>query len=148
MKSTVRQFGKPENLITDHGTQFRKNFHGEIQNLGIKHLRGKVRAPYLNGKLERAFRTFRIWWRVALCGINRSTLQRQLDRYQHWYNHHRPHSAVNGLTPDEAWNGILQPQPIPIRSRDEAKPHIQILRRHCRGDPHLPIIQITIQKAA
>ena len=116
--------------------------------LNIRHVKGRVRAPYINGKIERAFRTFRIWWQMVLCGITRSHIQRRLDNYRHWYNHHRPHSALVGLTPDEAWQGASLTEPIPIRSRDAIKPRIDIRRLKCRGDPLLPVIQITVQRAA
>lgn len=148
MRKTTQAFGTPRFLITDHGTQFRRRFHSAVTAMNIHHVKGQVRAPYLNGKMERAFRTFKLWWRVILCGLSRSRIQRRLDDYQHWYNHHRPHSAIKGLTPDEAWEGIELSEPIPIRQRAAIKHRIDIHRLKCRGDPHLPIIQITVRRAA
>ncbi len=148
MRKTTKEQGKPKFLITDHGTQFRSWFHDAMKRIGISHVKARVRAPYLNGKIERTFRTFRIWWRIILCGLSRPHIQRRLDDYQHWYNHYRPHSAIKGLTPDEAWEGIELPQPIPLRQRDAIKPRIDIRRVNCRGDPHLPVINITVQRAA
>jgi len=148
VRNTIRESGKPRFLITDHGTQFRRGFQSAMGKLDIGHVKGRVRAPYLNGKMERAFRTFRLWWSVILCGATRRRLQRRLDNYRHWYNHHRPHSALHGITPDEAWHGTGLSEPFSFRRRDHVKPRIGIRRLKCRGDPRLPVIQITVQRAA
>ncbi len=141
-------FGKPRFLITDHGTQFRKQFHVAMTSTGIRHLRGRARAPYLNGQLERFFRTFRLWWRCVLTGLSPRNIQRQLDAYQHGYNHRRPHAALDGRTPEEAWQGCELPKPVSFRACDNRSPRICIRRIHCRGDPHLPVVEIALRKAA
>jgi len=105
-------------------------------------------SPFLNGKIERAFRTFRIWWRRVLCGLSRRNIQRRIDDYRHWYNHHRPHSALGGLAPEEAKWGVKLPTAIAFQAADPAKPYINIRRLRCRGDPLLPMIEIHIRRAA
>ena len=65
-----------------------------------------------------------------------------------WFNEHRPHSALRGLTPQEAWEGHILPEPIPIRTRDQLHPRVDIHRRHYRGDPRLPVIDISVKLAA
>jgi hypothetical protein len=84
----------------------------------------------------------------VLCGDSAAAVQRRVDTYCHWYNTHRPHSSLGVLTPDEAWCGHAPPEAIPIRARDSQKFNIQIARQKCRGDPNLPVIQITLRKAA
>jgi len=148
LRSLIATFGKPHFLITDHGCQFRKRFSAVVKAWGIHHVRGRVRAPFLNGKLERTFRTFRLWWRVVLTGLSARSIQRHLDRYQHWYNHHRPHSALDGQTPGEAWGGEDMPQPLPFRASDASRPHIAVRRVPWRGDPRLPVLQIQVRRAA
>ena len=148
VRGAVGRHGSPAFLITDHGAQFRLMFRLAMKKLHIRHVRGRVRAPYLNGKIERCFRTLRIWWRLVLTSDKTACLQRRLEDFQHWYNHHRPHGALHGLTPDEAWKGILLPAPVPIRARDSIKPRIGVRRFHCRGDPLLPVIQIHLRHAA
>ena len=69
VRRAAKQFGKPRFVITDHGTQFRQQFGSAMKKTGIIPVQARVRAPYLNGKLERAFRTFRIWWRLVLTGV-------------------------------------------------------------------------------
>jgi len=62
IRSVAKEYGSPHFLITDRGTQFRGKFHSAMNQLHIHHVKAKVRAPYLNGKMERAFRTFKLWW--------------------------------------------------------------------------------------
>ncbi len=90
----------------------------------IRHVRGRVRAPFLNGKIERFFRTFKLWWRPVFAGGKVRKMQRRLDSFVNWHNMCRPHSKLGVLTPDEAWRGKTRPKPIPIRSRDG--PNIRI----------------------
>src|SRR5690606_9251266 len=59
-------FRGPRFMITDHGSQFRKRFIAVMKELGVHHVRGRVHQPFLNGKIERFFRSFQIWWRVTL----------------------------------------------------------------------------------
>ena len=111
-------------------------------------MRARVRTPYLNGKLERAFRTFKLWWRVILPACTCRGLQRRLDAYEHWYNQHRPHSALGVLTPQEVWEGRTAPPPVPIRAADPHRVRINVSRHACRGDPRLRIVHITVQRQA
>ena len=119
-----------------------------MEGMGIIPVQARVRAPYLNGKIERAFRTFRIWWRLVLTGLTQQEVQRRLDDFGNWYNELRPHSSLQGLTPREAWDGRVLPEPIPIRARYQLQPQIDIRRKHYRGDPRLPIIEISVRLAA
>ncbi len=48
VRRKIKEYGKPRFIITDHGTQFRRTFHQTMKQLKIKHVRGRVRAPYLN----------------------------------------------------------------------------------------------------
>jgi hypothetical protein len=74
--------------------------------------------------------------------------QRRLDHFGAWFNKSRPHSALQGRTPQEAWEGRILPEPVPIRARDQLQQQIGIQRRHYRGDPRLPIIEISVRLAA
>jgi hypothetical protein len=39
------------------------------------------------------------------------------------------------------------PKSIPFRTREAIKPHIEVCRRGCRGDPRLPVIEINVRRA-
>ena len=83
-----------------------------------------------------------------MTGLMQRSVQRRLENFQNWYNEHGAHSALHGLTPVEVWEGQCLPEPIPIRSRDAAGPQIDIRCLHYRGDPLLPVIHITLRRAA
>jgi hypothetical protein len=119
-----------------------------MKNMGIIPVQARVRAPWLNGKIERTFRPFRVRWRLVLTGLTQRGIQRRIDEFGDWLNEHRPHSALHGLTPQDAWEGRCLPKPIPIRARDRLQPQIEVRRRHYRGDPRLPVIEISVRLAA
>jgi hypothetical protein len=119
-----------------------------MNRTGIIPVQARARAPYLNGKIERAFRTFRAWWRLVLTGLTQRGIQRRLDHFGAWFNKHRAHSALGCRTPQEAWEGQVLPEPIPIRARDQLQPQIEVRRRHYHGDPRLPVIEISVRLAA
>ena len=148
VRRMVKEFGQPRFVITDHGPQFRRKFRSGMRKAGIIAVQARVRAPYLNGKLERAFRTFRVWWRLVLTGLRQRGIQRRLDAFEDWFNKHRPHSALHGLTPREAREGRCLPKPVAIRARDQLQPQIEIRRTHYRGDPRLPVVDLSVRLAA
>ncbi len=63
-----------------------------------------------------------------------------------WFNNHRPHTALGGRTPIEAWCHEALPEPIPIYARDDETPEIDVRRINYRGDPGLPVIRIHLTK--
>ncbi|MEM9420564.1 MAG: integrase core domain-containing protein [Planctomycetota bacterium] len=144
VNDAVERYGRPKFLITDNGCQFRTLFREAMKSLNIRPVRGQIRQPNFNGKVERLFKTLRIYLRPTLLPNSVAGIQDQPENFRKWYNQHRPHSANGCLTPDEAWNGDLPPEPIPIRSRDHHPPNVKVQRRSCRGDPGLTIVDIRL----
>ena len=74
VRSAIRSFGPPRFIIADHGGQFAESFTAKLKHRGITVVKGKVRQPSFNGKIERLFRSLRLWLRVAYvktpCAIN------------------------------------------------------------------------------
>ena len=146
VRSAIKSFGPPRFIIADHGGQFLESFTAKPEHCGITVVKGKVRQLSFNGKVERLFRTLRIWLRIAVLPVGVASLQRRLDRYRTWYNEHRPHAALDSRTPEEAWQGVDLPEPIPIRANDPDDIAVQVQRRSCRGDAALPIITIRVAR--
>ena len=146
VRSAVRSFGKPRFLICDHGGQFGDRFTATIETDGMTVVKGKVRQPSFNGKVERLFRTLRIWLRVAVLPLRFPSLQRRLFHYQAWYNEHRPHASLGGRTTDEAWNSIELPESNPIRATDSDQILLQIHAQAHRGDPTLPVVTLKFNR--
>jgi len=48
LEKSIQLYGKPEEILTDHGTQFFSNGKN-----GINHILGRIDHPQTNGKLER-----------------------------------------------------------------------------------------------
>ncbi len=172
VRGTAAKSGKPQFIISDNGSQFRKHFGKAMRRQRIRHVRGRVRSPYLNGKIERFFRTFKCWARLVLFGFSVRNIQWRLDNFMNWYNTQRPHSSLGTRTPEEAFRGNILPKPIQIRARDGPQVQIEIARygysritqkslrstarlfnshllsaQPCRG-PHLPTINIRVRRAA
>ena len=147
-KRAAARHGRPKFIITDNGPQFRKKFGKGMRRKRIRHVRSRVRAPYLNGRMERFFRTLKLWQRLTLLALCVVNIQRRLDSFAAWYNTARPHSALGGRTPEEAYHGKALPKPVVYRTRDGPNIQIEIARRKHRGDPRLPIVDIKLRKAA
>lgn len=132
----------PRFLITDRGTQFRRQFQDSVKPLGSTHVLCRVGGWQLNAKVERQFRTLKHWRRRVILPLRRRTLQRRLDTYRHWYNDLRPHAAHGALTPSDAMALRPPPRLMTFRRQDELEPVISVRRRHVRGDPYLflPVI--------
>ncbi len=148
VRSATVKHGKPKFLITDNGSQFRKLFGKAMRQQKVRHVRTRVRAPFLNGKVERLFRTMKLWSRLILFGFSARSIQRRLDTFRDWYNSARPHSALGIRTPEEVFTQRAIPQPVAYRARDGPDIQIEIPRRCYRHDPHLPVIGITVRRAA
>jgi transposase InsO family protein len=101
---------KFKEVLTDNGPEFgRKNsqkkkehpFERMLMELEIKHRFTRPYRPQTNGKAER-------FWRTIEDDLLRETtfdtvedLKEQLLQYIYYYNHERPHQALNGVTPVE-----------------------------------------------
>lgn len=102
--------GLPAAIRTDNEAMFRsKLWLATLKALGIAALRGPPLQPWHNGRVERLFGTLK----AALRGLRftgAAALQRALDGFVRSYNELRPHQALDGLTPQEAWLGATMAQ--------------------------------------
>ncbi|MCY3024183.1 MAG: DDE-type integrase/transposase/recombinase [Planctomycetota bacterium] len=147
VKRCVRAFGKPRFIITDHGAQFRGRFKRAMaaKPLRIAVVKGrKDRAKQFNGKVERFFKTFKLWQRLTLFARKKDWIQAKLDIFREWYNAERPMWRHGGRTPDEVWANKALPPSKPRRERNRFTPAIAVQRVHFKGDFHLPTLAIRI----
>ena len=86
-------------VMTDNGTCYRSQaFNQVLTAAGVKHRYTRPYQPQTNRKVERFNRTLTREWAYT---HYTSQTQREAD-YQTWlhhYNHHRPHTTLNGQTP-------------------------------------------------
>ena len=90
------KYGKPKQVMSDHGTQFENMFAEEIKSVGSRHIKARVKHPQSNGKAERAIQTIKkLWGELG-----------SFDKAVAHYNYKKPHmSLTNGKlrTPYQAF---------------------------------------------
>jgi transposase InsO family protein len=107
----------PRFLVTDHGSQFRAQFHQRIETLGVTHVRCQVRTWQLNAKVERVFKDVKAWVPRSVMPMSTNAVQQRLDAYRDWHNRFRPHTAHGSLTPVEAEQGVPVLETVTFRQR-------------------------------
>ena len=108
LKEAISIYGPPEIFNTDQGCQFTSDeFTGVLENHGIKiSMDGKGRWKD-NVFIERFWRSLK----YECVYINEfpggNALKKGLREWINYYNEFRPHTALNGKTPDEAYRDAL-----------------------------------------
>lgn len=98
--NAIAKHGKPENILTDNGSQFtparseKGPFTIWCENHGIKHILGRVHHPQTNGKIERWFGTYKMEFQYG-----RDTL----DSFVNYYNNERLHQGIGYKTPSDRY---------------------------------------------
>ena len=118
LKRGFREFGIPDQIMTDHGSQFYANkkdkkgyskskFTEFLESKKIEHVLAGVKHPQSNGKIERWFglveNKFDDWF-----GYN-------ITKFVRWYNEVKPHMSLwfdSGETPIEAFRRKRKPEVI------------------------------------
>ena len=97
----IDQYGKPREVLTDHGTQYysvrggTSEFDRFCVDNGIKHILGGIGKPTTLGKIERFHRTFReMYPRFS-----------SLEEFQKCYNFERPHGGIGYAFPADIYLG-------------------------------------------
>jgi len=104
MKSNLKPNEKPK-LLSDNGSCYiATNFKNYTAKQEIKHIRGRVRHPQTQGKIERYHRSMK---NVIKLDVYRSPmeLERALQKFVHYYNYERYHEAINNVTPAQKYYG-------------------------------------------
>lgn len=113
LKEAMRRHGKPEIMNTDQGSQFTSiEFIKTLRNGDIQISMDGKGAWRDNVFVERLWRTIK-YEEVYLRGYDSVSAAREsLRRYLAFYNTRRPHSSLNGQTPEQAYHN--PPTPIPV----------------------------------
>jgi len=127
----VADWGLPARVMSDNGLCFTGRFRGrdvdferQLRTLGIGHIRSSPAHPQTCGKLERSHRTTKNWLATLDPPDTHAVLQTQLDTWRDHYNHHRPHSALGGVTPYQRWSASSPATPAgPIPGPRRASLH-------------------------
>ena len=102
------QLGVPvERVLTDNGWCYRSQaFQQVLAQAGAGHRRTRPYRPQTNGKAERFNRTLATEWSYAQLYTSNQARLATLAGWLHHYNHHRPHTALDGRSPMQLLNNV------------------------------------------
>ena len=110
--------GLPAALLSDNGAVFTASArHGkvalqtELEQLGVAAKNSRPYHPQTRGKVERLHQTLKRYLDKQPPAITIPQLQAELDAFVHYYNHIRPHRALEGRTPLQAYSARIKAQP-------------------------------------
>jgi transposase InsO family protein len=121
--------GLPGSLLSDNAAVFSGQSRGgkvllesELEHLGIVFKNSRPYHPQTCGKVERLHQTLKRYLARQPPPNTLAELQRQLDTFGHHYNHLRPHRALDGRTPLQAYGARAKARP----SASPARSHFRV----------------------
>ncbi len=134
----------PRYTVTDHGSQFQKEYRAWCATHGVRPRFGAVGKTGSIAIIERFFLTMKNeCFRLIVLPLSISLIERELDRYLLWYHDHRPHRSLGGATPNEALAGAAVRERGPTRRRRLGRlPPVRLVVSHVDGRAHLPVIEL------
>jgi transposase InsO family protein len=110
--------GLPESLLSDNGAVFTGSYRGgkvlleyELERLGVQFKNSRPYHPQTLGKVERLHQTLKRYLAKRSPARTLAELQEQLDAFAHYYNVIRPHRALGGRTPLQAYSSRVKARP-------------------------------------
>jgi transposase InsO family protein len=113
----------PKYLVTDSGTQFTcAGFKPWCKRHGIRHRKGAVGKSGSIAVIERYIGTLKreCTRLLAVVPLTRRAFHHELSLFVGWHNADRPHTTLDGVTPDERYFGE---RPACRAPRFEPRPH-------------------------
>jgi len=118
LERAIRLFGKPKQILSDHGTQFTSNpgsknhkFHKWCSEKKIKHIMGKIRKPTTQGKIERWHGSVLEEAELPPKGSSVGEYRKAVLEYMEFYNSRRPHHGIGLQVPVNVYlGGLILPE--------------------------------------
>jgi transposase InsO family protein len=114
LERTIKQFGRPKQLLTDHGAQFTSNPWSENHEFQlwcskneIEHIMGRVRKPTTQGKVERWHGSVLEEADLPPKGSSAEEYGKAVLEYMEFYNNSRPHHGIGLNVPIMIYAGGL-----------------------------------------
>jgi len=112
-RQATQRFGDPQKLLTDNGAVFTGRYRSggrvalelTLATRGILPVHSRPYHPQTCGKVERFHQTLKKWLARQPRATTTAGLQHQLDTFADYYNHQRPHRALDRRTPITAYTG-------------------------------------------
>src|SRR6266568_2502603 len=153
LHSASNMFGLPASLLSDNAAVFTgRSRRGkvllelELERLGIIFKHSTPYHPQTCGKVERFHQTVKRFLRMQAPAHSIAELQFQLDAFRDYYNHRRPHRALNRQTPLAVFNALLKAKPAELPApidhrvrRDKIDPFGKVTLRYLGRLRHIPV---------
>ncbi|MFI5511759.1 integrase core domain-containing protein [Mycobacterium sp. NPDC051804] len=114
----VDECGIPSMSLTDNGIVYTGRFHAHasafeinLRALGVRTINSTPFHPQTCGKIERFWQTLKKWLAVRDPVATVAELDALLEEFRNFYNQRRPHCALGGATPAEAFHATLKARP-------------------------------------
>ena len=109
LEALVRIYGKPENIVSDNGTEFTsKAVLKWAQEMDINWHYIDPGKPQQNGSIESFNGSLRDEFLKEEIFDTLDNARRKLALWRYDYNNVRPHSSLNNQTPSDAWRALEQ----------------------------------------
>ncbi|HYO02272.1 MAG TPA: integrase core domain-containing protein, partial [Mycobacterium sp.] len=136
MLAGIDECGIPSMSLTDNGLvytgrrfSFEADFEANLRALGTRTINSSPRHPQTCGKIERFWQTLKKWLRARPAPATVAELNELLEEFRNFYNHHRPHRALRGATPGEAFAATVKARPA-----ERPLPQPIFVTRHTVGE--------------
>jgi transposase InsO family protein len=115
----LAECGVPSMSLSDNGIVYTGRFHAHesafeknLRALGVRTINSAPFHPQTCGKIERFWQTLKKWLNARDPAATIDDLNDLLEEFRGFYNHHRPHRALRGATPAEAFHATAKARPI------------------------------------
>lgn len=136
MLDGITECGIPAMSLADNGMvytgrlhAFEAAFEANLRALGTHTINSTPWHPQTCGKIERFWQTLKKWLRAHPTSATLDELNALLDQFRDFYNHHRPHRALRGATPADAFTATEKARPA-----DRPLPAPVFVSRHTVGE--------------
>jgi transposase InsO family protein len=118
-QSACELHGLPYSLLSDNGAVFTGSprrgkvlLQSELERLGVIFKNSRPYHPQTCGKVERLHQTLKRYLAKQSVTKTPAELQKQLDAFARYYNNIRPHRALDGRTPLQAYSSRVKARPV------------------------------------
>jgi transposase InsO family protein len=112
MSQLTKQTTTIKKVQTDNGQENHKHFITHLDKQGIEHFWNYPRSPKMNAYIEKFNHTIQaecIEWNLHYLRHNQQTqFTQKLTNFLSFYNHQRPHTSLQYLSPMQYFNQQLQ----------------------------------------
>jgi transposase InsO family protein len=118
MLAGITECGVPSMSLTDNGFMYtgkwrahESAFEANLRALGTHTINSTPYHPQTCGKIERFWQTLKKWLGARPTPTTLEELNALLAQFRDYYNHYRPHRALRGATPAEAFGATEKARP-------------------------------------